>query len=212
MIDYYERRAAHYDAVYERPERQPDLRRLATLIPAALAGRRVPELAAGTGYWTVPIAATAASVHATDANPAPLAIARGRDYPRRNVTFAQADAYRPDCVPGDYDAAFAGFWWSHIPGSRVDEFLAAVCHRLPAGAVVVFTDNRYVEGSSTPIAGTTTAGDTYQLRTLPDGSTHEVLKNFPTPSALRSAVSPYATDVSITELGHFWLLTFRTRA
>ncbi|GAA4255540.1 hypothetical protein GCM10022255_064800 [Dactylosporangium darangshiense] len=69
VLDYYEQRAPHCDAVYERPDRRADLARLGELIPAEFPGRHVLEVAAGTGYWTVAIAEAAATVHATDANP-----------------------------------------------------------------------------------------------------------------------------------------------
>ena len=49
---------------------------------------------------------------------------------------------------------------------------------------MVFFDNCYVEGSSTPLSRTDAAGNTYQSRRLDDGSTHEVLKNFPAKKAL----------------------------
>jgi predicted methyltransferase len=52
QADYYAQRAAEYDAVYAKPERQHDLARLKELLPPLVAGRRVLELAAGTGYWT----------------------------------------------------------------------------------------------------------------------------------------------------------------
>jgi demethylmenaquinone methyltransferase/2-methoxy-6-polyprenyl-1,4-benzoquinol methylase len=170
----------------------------------------VLEVAAGTGYWTAPIAAVAATVHATDATPGPLAVGATRDYPRHNVTFGIADAYDLAAVPGTYDAAFAGFWWSHIPHARIDAFVVGLNARLAPGSSVVFVDNRFVAGSSTPISRTTAEGNTMQQRTLPDGSTHEVLKNFPKPAALHAALSPYASATSVVELDYYWIATFRT--
>jgi len=41
-------------------------------------------------------------------------------------------------------------------------------------------DNRYVDGSSTPISERDADGNTYQRRRLADGSDNRVLKNFPT--------------------------------
>jgi hypothetical protein len=55
---------------------------------------------------------------------------------------------------------------------------------------VVFLDNRFVPGSSTPIAESDAEGNTYQVRTLADGSTHRVLKNFPDRDALMAIVAP----------------------
>ena len=77
------------------------------------------------------------------------------------------------------------------------------------GARVVMIDNRYVEGSSTPIAETDAAGNTYQRRRLDDGSTHRVLKNFPSPHELRTAVDGHGVDVEVVEWTYFWGLSYR---
>lgn len=210
MADYYERRAPHYDAVYELPERQVDIRRLQGLIPSVLADRDVLEVAAGTGYWTQFIAATANAVVATDYNSAPLAIAAARDYPKANVRFGRADAFALDQVPGEFTAAFIGFWWSHLRLNDTDRFLSGVCERLRPGSTVVIVDNRHVEGSSHPITRTDEAGNTYQRRRLPDGTTYEILKNFPTGTELRKAARRHCSALDIIELDYYWLLTFTT--
>ena len=82
---------------------------------------------------------------------------------------------------------------------------------LSSGARVMFIDNAFVEGSSTPISRTDEHGNTYQVRRLDDGSTHEVLKNFPTKSELVSAVDGLATDVRIEFLRYYWILSYVPR-
>lgn len=52
MADYYARRAREYDQVYFKPERQSDIRALEAWLPEPFAGRRVLEIACGTGWWT----------------------------------------------------------------------------------------------------------------------------------------------------------------
>jgi SAM-dependent methyltransferase len=208
LSEYYERRAPHYDAVYDKPERQADIQRLQHLIPAALAGRDVLEVAAGTGYWTQFVSATANTVVATDYNPAPLAIAAARDYRKANVRFERADAFALDQVSGQFTAAFAGFWWSHLALDETDRFLQGLCQRLGPASTVVIVDNRYVEGSNHPIARTDNAGNTYQRRTLPDGATYDILKNFPTATQLGDAAGRHGSDPIVIELDYYWLLTF----
>jgi ubiquinone/menaquinone biosynthesis C-methylase UbiE len=187
LADYYERRAPDYDDVYAVPERQADLQRLREVIPALFEGRDVLEVAAGTGYWTQVISATAKFVCATDHNPAPLAVAAAREYARRNVRFDRADAFALDQVPGTFNAAFVGFWWSHVLLSDIDRFLHGVCGRLQPGSTIAIIDNRYVEGSSGPIIRTDAAGNTYQCRLLRDDTSYEILKNFPSARELRAA-------------------------
>lgn len=83
---------------------------------------------------------------------------------------------------------------------------------LEPGARVVMLDNRYVPGSSTPIAETDAHRDSYQLRPLDDGSTHRVLKNFPTEARLRGVLDGLARDMVLTELPYFWVLQFSVGA
>ena len=75
----------------------------------------------------------------------------------------------------------------------------------------MFIDNAYVEGSSTPISRADEQGNTYQLRRLDDGSTHEVLKNFPTESELVLAVDGLAAKVRVEFLRYYWVLSYVPR-
>ena len=50
--EYYRERALEYDRVYLKPERQGDLYRIREWLSTVFDGRRVIEVAAGTGYWT----------------------------------------------------------------------------------------------------------------------------------------------------------------
>jgi ubiquinone/menaquinone biosynthesis C-methylase UbiE len=205
LAGYYARRAAEYDAVYDKPERQPDLARLRELTAGLVSGRRVLEIAAGTGYWTQVMSGAAASVTATDLSDETLAIARARSCGPAPVTFRIADAFTLDAVSGEFDAAFIGFFWSHISRGDVPRFLRGLAARLRPGARIVVIDNRYVHGSSTPITAVTAAGDTYQRRVLRDGRQYEILKNFPSRGQFGADVAAVATGLRWTSLRHFWL-------
>ena len=117
METYYRKRAPVYDRVYGYPERQQDLRYLQEVIPNRFAGRRVLEIAAGTGYWTQFIAKQAASVVATDLLPETLDRAKERPG-LEGVEFRVMDAYRLNDIGGGYDGVFAGLWLSHVPLQR----------------------------------------------------------------------------------------------
>src|ERR1044071_1081100 len=147
---YYSARAQEYDRVYAKPERQADLGLLAQWLPLRFAQRRVLELACGTGYWTERIAPVAASVVAFDACVEPLALARQRCI-GSDVTFVSDDAYELGAVGSGFNAAFAGFWFSHVPLARRRCFLTRLHSVLSPSAIVVLLDNRYVEGSNWPI-------------------------------------------------------------
>jgi hypothetical protein len=181
LLAYYAQRAHEYEHIYEKPERQSDLGRLRLWLQDALAGHRVLEIACGMGYWTAAVAPFAAAVTATDAS----------------------------SVGGEFTAGLAAFWWSHVPRERQSEFLRSLHRRLGPGAVVVLMDNRLVDGSSTAISRQNAAGNTYQQRRLADGSTHEILKNFPTAVELEAVLSPLARELGIAELVYYWMARYR---
>jgi len=207
---YYAARAAEYDRIYAKPERQDDLRSIEQWLPGHFRARRVLEVACGTGHWTRFIAPVAAHVVALDAAPETLAIARTR-LPEGRVQFLVGDAYAlPD--EGGFDAAFAGFWISHVPKSRLRQFLVGLHAALRPGSPVVLLDNRYVEGNSSPVSGHDDEGNTYQERRLDDGSVHRVLKNFPAEDALRSVVAGLAEHVVFKEWPYYWAMLYVTPA
>src|SRR6185436_11300113 len=113
MLDYYSRRAAEYERIYHKPERQADLARLREHLRSLLTGRRVLEVACGTGYWTAAIADAALSITATDASEEVLEVARAKRLDGR-VTFRRADAWKAGELSCDFDAGLAAFWWSHV--------------------------------------------------------------------------------------------------
>jgi SAM-dependent methyltransferase len=211
LLEYYAARAAEYEKVYDKPERRADLERLHELIPSFFDGRRVLEVACGTGYWTRRIAPRVASMTACDLTPETLAIARASQPARANVHFVIGDAYQLETVPGEFDAAFAGFWWSHMRRGELPGFLAGLHRRLEPGSTVVFADNRYVEGSNWPITSTDGEGNTYQRRRLENGDEYDVLKNFPSSREIRGQIEAAGgVEVTIEELTHYWCASYRT--
>lgn len=207
MTDYYARRAQEYEKIYAQPERQSELAALRARLPELPADCHVYEIACGTGYWTQFAATRAASIFATDYNEEVLAIARAKPLPAGRATFARGDAFKPAMPPRPCDAGLAAFWWSHVRrGHALREFLRAHFAQLRPSARFVFLDNRYVAGSSTPIARTDADGNTFQSRALVDGSQHEVLKNFPTEAEVRAVLEPHAAHIHWESGDYFWLV------
>ena len=208
---YYARRAVEYEAIYAKPERQSDLARLALDLAEAFRGRTVVEVACGTGYWTQHIAQHAVRVDAFDINDETLAIARTKSIDPARVRFAVGDAYAIPEPAAPYDAAFAGFWWSHIAKLDLPRFLGGLHRVLAPGARIIMIDNCYVEGSSMPIVRTDSVGNTWQTRKLADGTTYQILKNFPTPDELRSTVAPYSAGTEVRLFDYYWQLDYTSR-
>ena len=140
-----------------------------------------------------------------------LAIAQEKDYGDCAVELVRSDAYALKEVEGVFDAALVGFWWSHVPKQRLGDFLGVLHSKLAAGARVVVLDNRYVEGSSTPIARRDEQGNTYQIRTLMDGSEHEVVKNFAVEAEFVREVGDYGAECEFSMLEYFWLGRYRVK-
>lgn len=211
MQDYYAARAPYYDAVYLRPERREDIEWLTAYLPQRLQGRAVLEVACGTGYWTQHIAPASARMVATDLTPEPLAQARLRPGVER-VQFERLDAYALPTALGRFTGAFAGLWFSHVPVQARQAFLLGLHQRLEPGARVLLIDNNEAQLRDFPIVETDADGNTYQRRTLRDGSTHRVLKNFPTEAELLSLLAGCGVQAEFRPLQNFWLLEYELPA
>jgi demethylmenaquinone methyltransferase/2-methoxy-6-polyprenyl-1,4-benzoquinol methylase len=210
LAGYYAKRAAEYERIYEKPERQEDLTTLRSLLRETLKGRDVLEVACGTGYWTQVAAQTARSIFATDVNEEVLQIARSKDCGTSKVRLEKRDAFDLAGISGKFDAGLAAFWWSHLKKSQVRDFLLHFHGKLTPGARVVFIDNNYVPGSSTPISRTDEEGNTYQERALENGSKYEVLKNFPNEAELETVLDGLAGNLKLVKLTYYWFLSYQT--
>jgi demethylmenaquinone methyltransferase/2-methoxy-6-polyprenyl-1,4-benzoquinol methylase len=209
LIDYYSRRAHEYDRIYERPERQADLAELRRTVVGWLRGRRVLEIACGTGYWTEVLAPVVSSLVATDASAGVLEVARSRLASSSDPPiFREADAFDLASVPGDFDAVAAGFWLSHLARAEIPRWRDALHERLGAGARVVLFDNRFAEGSSSPISRWDESGDSFQVRRLESGEEHEVRKNFFEEPELQQRFSPGATELLVHESTYYWAVRY----
>ena len=208
---FYAKIASNHDRIYDRPERQQDLEAMRGHVADALRGHTVLELACGTGYWTRLIAEVADKVVATDINPEMIAMAKLRTMPADKVTLRVADAYDlPDDI-GDFTAVFIGFWWSHVGRENQEKFLAQLCAKVGKDMFIVLLDDAYVEGSSETVARTDMEGNTYQIRTAPDGERYEIPKTYPSDSALRKKLASSVREIRIVRLEYYWMLTCRLK-
>ncbi len=208
---YYAKSASNHDRVYDHPERQADLAAMQAHVAETLRGHTVLELACGTGYWTRFIAATADHVVATDINPEMIAMAQLRALPADKVTLRVADAWAlPDDI-GDFTAVFIASWWSHVKREEQERFLAQLRAKVGKDMFIVLLDDAYVEGVSETVARTDMEGNTYQIRTAPDGERYEVPKTYPSDSALRKKLASSVREIKILRLEFYWLLTCRLK-
>ncbi len=209
LTTYYARRAAEYEAIYAKPERQADLESATKMLQEIFKEKEVLEIACGTGFWTEKIAQTARSVFATDINESVLEIARSKNYPNGNAKFEVADLYQLQ-PQKPADALFGGFIWSHIPAQELPDFIGKASALVSPRGTIVMMDNRYVEGSSTPIFSRDEWGNTYQQRRLQNGEMYLVLKNFPSQSDIENALKGSCGAFQFIQLQYFWIAVGQT--
>jgi SAM-dependent methyltransferase len=211
LAEYYRKRAAEYDAFYADPPRQADLAVLREWLAGLARGRRILEVAAGTGYWTAAAAPVAAAITATDINAEMLAIAGRRQF-GEHVSLLQADAWDLPALADRFDLGMAHLWWSHLRTQEQGGFLMRLATRLEPGATLLMIDENLVANVGAPISRRDAAGNTYQRRWLASGERFEIIKNYPDAEELERSVGAVCEDVRVLRLQHFWALSARFRA
>ncbi|MFQ5870294.1 MAG: class I SAM-dependent methyltransferase [Candidatus Zixiibacteriota bacterium] len=202
MNEYYGKRASLHDAFMGYTDNETMERLLAPIIghiEQFIEGKDVLEIACGTGNWTQVLAKRARSVLAIDVNATVLEIARTKSYVNDRVTFRIADAYALEKVEGSFNAAFAGDWWSHIPKSRIPQFLKTLHSKLSPGSPVVFVDMMRREELDRMFAYYDEEGNIIHERSLPDGRVFHVVKNHPTEDELRRYLKDTASNIQYHE-------------
>ncbi|WP_432829804.1 class I SAM-dependent methyltransferase [Dactylosporangium sp. CA-092794] len=199
QLDYYRRRAAEYDET-AYGDVTAARARIARLVARMHPTGRVLEIACGTGLWTEALAPFADTLTATDAAPETIAIARHR-VPAANVTFEVADAFT-GLPAARFDVIFFSAWLSHVPASRFAEFWHALRDRLSEHGRVLFLDEHVdVRAKESYLAGR----DDVVERTLRDGTTFRVVKNFVDPAELRSRLQRLGWTCAIHRDGEDWI-------
>jgi demethylmenaquinone methyltransferase/2-methoxy-6-polyprenyl-1,4-benzoquinol methylase len=168
----------------------------------------VLELACGTGWWTGRLAQTAVTVTALDAAPEMLRLNEVR-VPVPHVRRIQANVFdwQPD---RRYDTVFFGFWLSHVPPGRFDEFWDLVDRSLSPHGRVFFIDEmdtaatRGVEVAVGDAHGTT-------IRTVEDGRSFQMVKVWYEPASLEKRLTALGWDIAVRDAGPRFLYGFGGR-
>ena len=213
MEEYYRRRADEFETVYHRagPVRRAELKLLVHAAQEALRGRRVLEVACGTGYWTQFISESAREITATDSVEAVLNIARRKAY-HCPVAFRLENAYRLSFKAEEFDGGLANFWFSHLPKHRVDRFIAGFHRTLRPRASVFLADNVLVPDVGGELIRRAGDDNTYRRRTLRDGSEHIIIKNYYSAEDLLAIFGQHVPGLSAANVfigQHFWYITYR---
>ena len=174
-------------------------------LPAALDRFRpageVLELACGPGTWTAQLLRHASSVTALDASPEMLALAAEAVGEDENARFELADIF--DWTPPQrFDVVFFGFWLSHVPPERFEEFWALVAACLVPGGRVFFVDDGYRTADEL-VWGERSAT---VRRRLSDERAFRIVKVPHEPSALQRRLAELGWSIAVTAVaGAFYL-------
>jgi SAM-dependent methyltransferase len=214
QIRYYDERASEYEDLWFRRgshDRGPAFNegwfRETAIVEAAAdafdATGSVLELACGSGLWTRRLASRASRLVAVDSSAAMLQLNRGR-FGTPNVTYAQADLF--DWKSEErFDAAFTGFFVSHIPPDRWSGVWEQLSLRLNPGGSLFIVDD--VAGPGRPYSGDVVVdGPSFaHRRRLSDGREFTIVKHFYEPDELAAALEGVGWDADIAVSGEFFL-------
>ena len=163
---------------------------------------RMPRLAAGTGWWS-PLLASKGELSLYDGAAAPLDRARERLIAHRlRAHLHVRDAWtEPDRA---VDSVFTGFWLSHVPRARLDEFLGIVRRWLKPGGTFAFIDSQ-LDPQSSAVDHPAPADDA-TVRRLADGREFTVVKVYYAASDLEAALSRAGFESAhVSSTGRFFL-------
>lgn len=206
MVEYYDKNPPYepQPSTLARSEEG----QMATCMREVMRGRRVIEIACGSGWATRLVADVAEYVVATDLSPARLALAKGRIRAGQKIRFVQADAYALDAVVGVFDAALAIAWFAHVPKDRHQAFVQGLHQRVGRGGKVFLADERYNIGEPEVTPG---SKDAYELRELGDGSRYSIIDNKFDANELQRIFAPGAQDLEVHVGAEYWWLHYTVR-
>ena len=137
---------------------------------------------------------------------------RPRGTPGKHVRFVLADAYALPRMDETFEVGMAHLWWSHVPRRSRTAFLRQVAGRLTPDATLLLMDQNFVPGLSSPTSRTDTHGDQLVIRTLADGRSFEIVKNYPDDAELAADLATFCSKLYIARRIHFWALTAQLRS
>lgn len=216
MNRYYEARAPWHDAYmsYESAESmERQLQAIIADLESAITGKRILEIACGTGNWTQVLARRASAVVAVDVSPRALRIASTKLEGLKNVQLVQADAYDLSQIDNSFAVLFAADWWSHIPLKLLPQFLSTSCSKVVPGGLAIFTDMTLSDYFQKEPCRYDSDGNRISRRKLPDGSAFEVVKNFPSDAEIKDHCADVAPLVDFREYAELsrWMAVLEIR-
>jgi SAM-dependent methyltransferase len=203
---YYAARAPEYDDWWFRRGRydlgdewnegwHADVAEVEAALEAFGPAGEVLELAAGTGLWTRHLARVASRLVAVDASPEMLEENRARVEDAVEYVVADLFSWEPS---EQFDACFFGFWLSHVPEPRFDDFWALVRATLRPGGRVFLVDSYVGDTVHTGVPN----GADLERRRVSDGREFTIVKRRWEPEALAARVAPLGFRLALAKSSH----------
>jgi SAM-dependent methyltransferase len=177
QLCYYRARAAEYDMTSYGAV-PVEMASVPEIVDRLGIRGDVLELACGTGIWTAELVRHATTLTALDGAPEMLDLARQRV--PTGARFEQADLF--DWLPASsWDVIFFSAWLSHVPTDQFAGFWCSVATALRVGGRAIALD----ELPARSFHEDQVRGDV-AVRTLRNGTKHEIVKVFWQPDALET--------------------------
>ena len=203
QLRYYRARAAEYDATSYGAVSDERASVPAIVDRLGISGD-VIELACGTGIWTAELVRHATTLTALDGAPEMLDLARQR-LPT-GVRFEEADLFEWTPTPS-WDVVFFSAWLSHVPTDRFAGFWTSVAAALRPGGRAIALDELPARAFHEDHMQGEVA-----VRTLQNGTKHEIVKVFWEPGALVERLTALGWRATVTPIEHDWFILDATRS
>ena len=140
VFENYRRRTGEYEIYdWKDDNRQEEQGLIEKAIKDYLAGRRVLEVACGTGYWTKILSETAERIVATDIGEEVIELAKLKKY-RCPIEFERENANDLTFDDDSFDGGLAFSRFYHIPRERIHPFLKEFHHVVQDGVRVLIAE------------------------------------------------------------------------
>ncbi len=128
--------------------------------------------------------------------------------PRVSYVLADLFSWHPERV---YDAVFFGFWLSHVPRERLDDFLHSCVAMLRPEGKVFFVDSRRSPNAPVTPPEETEQASQVVVRTLKDGRTSKIVKNLYDATDLAARCACTELDLTVRQTATYFLYGFGVR-
>jgi multimeric flavodoxin WrbA/ubiquinone/menaquinone biosynthesis C-methylase UbiE len=212
--DYYRVRAKEYEQIYYRdnPERRQEIADEVVRLKQLVNGKKVLELACGTGYWTQVMSETAAHITALDIWPEMIDEAQKKTF-NGPVKFKVMDMFKGQLPANSFDRVAVGFWFSHQPKQEYEKFFDLISKPLHEDGLIWLIDNNPPAegGKGHDWISRDEFGNNFKRRHLGNGDSYVILKNYFDEHELRELLEPRFEIMELVYKEYYWSVVMKIK-